>query len=196
MFLLAPSLFNLKRQSIMSIHNSYSLVKLAGLFEKIVNFSAHIFCWAYPILIFAIIANVVLRYGFSNGLIVFEEIQWHLFAIGMLFGLSYAEVTNSQVRVDVLADKLKKRAVYKWEIFGAIIFTIPFLLVIIYNSFDYVADSYSVGETSNSPLGLPFRWAIKAVIPISFLLLLIAVISRLLRNIDALINKKEISNGN
>lgn len=175
----------------MSVHNDSSLTKLANLFERVVNLSAHIFCWAYPILIFAIIANVVLRYGFSNGLIVFEEIQWHLFAIGMLFGLSYAEITNSQVRVDIVADKLKRRTVYQWEIFGALFFTIPFLLVIIYNSFDYVASSYAVGETSNSPLGLPFRWAIKAVIPISFFLLLIAVTSRLLRNIDGLINREE-----
>ncbi len=174
-----------------SFENNNRLTKLATLLEKIVEFTAHIFCWAYPILIFAIIANVVLRYGFSNGLIVFEEIQWHLFAIGMLFGLSYAEVTNSQVRVDVVADKLKRKTVYKWEVFGAVFFTIPFILVILYNSFDYVAGSYAVGETSNSPLGLPFRWAIKAVIPISFFLLLIAVASRLLRNIDALINKKE-----
>ncbi len=174
-----------------SLENNNRLTKLAALFEKIVEFTAHIFCWAYPILIFAILANVLLRYGFSNGLIVFEEIQWHLFAVGMLFGLSYAEITNSQVRVDVVADKLKRKTVYKWEILGAVIFTIPFILVILYNSFDYVVSSYAVGETSNSPLGLPFRWAIKAVIPISFLLLLIAVTSRLLRNIDALINKKE-----
>lgn len=175
----------------MLAHHNNSLRKLANLFEKIVTISAHIFCWAYPLLIFAIIANVVLRYGFSNGLIIFEEIQWHLFAIGMLFGLSYAEITNSQVRVDVVADKLKQKTVCKWEIFGALFFTIPFLLVIIYNSFDYVASSYAVGETSNSPLGLPFRWAIKAVIPISFFLLLIAVTSRLLRNIDALLSRKE-----
>lgn len=168
------------------------LISLANTFEKIVLTSANIFCWAYPVLIFAILANVVLRYGFNNGLIVFEEIQWHLYAIGMLFGLSYAEITNSQVKVDVLANTLKKTTVIKWEIFGTLIFVLPFLFVVIFNSLDYVAGSYSVGESSNSPLGLPFRWAIKAVIPLSFTLLALAVLSRLFRNINTLKNSKKV----
>ncbi len=170
--------------------NDSWLLGLANKFEKIVLTSAHIFCWAYPVLIFAILANVVLRYGFSSGLIVFEEIQWHLYAIGMLFGLSYAEITNSQVRVDVVATQLKANTVNKWEIFGIIIFVLPFLFVVIFNSFDYVESSFRVGESSNSPLGLPYRWAIKAVIPLSFTFLALAVLARLLRNINMLLSSK------
>lgn len=178
-----------------TVDNEYGndswLLNLANKCEKTVLASAHIFCWAYPILIFAILANVVLRYGFNNGLIVFEEIQWHLYAIGMLFGLSYAEITNSQVRVDVLAATLKKTTVIKWEIFGTIIFVLPFLFVVIFNSFEYVESSFSVNESSNSPLGLPYRWAIKAVIPLSFTLLGLAIFSRLLRNFNSLQNSKK-----
>ena len=171
--------------------NDSWLLTLSNKFEKIVMASAHVFCWAYPILIFAILGNVILRYGFSNGMIVFEEIQWHLYAIGMLFGLSYAEITNSQVRVDVVAGQLKNNTVSKWEIFGIVIFVLPFLFVVIFNSFEYVQSSYHVGESSNSPLGLPYRWAIKAVIPISFLFLALAVFARLLRNINVLISSKK-----
>jgi len=162
------------------------VARVASRLDNFIHSTARFFCWSYGLLIFAILTNVVLRYGFSNGLIVFEEIQWHLYAIGMMFGLSFAEITNSQVRVDILADKLRRRTVRKWEIFGALVFTLPFLFVVLYNSIDYVSASYSVNETSNSPLGLPFRWAIKAVIPISFTLLAIAVLSRLLHNVDAL----------
>ncbi len=164
------------------------LARISIALEKFIRSSALIFCWAYAILVFAILANVLLRYGFSNGLIIFEEIQWHLYAVGMMFGLSFAEITNSQVRVDVVADKLMRRTVRKWEIFGTIVFVLPFIYVVIINGLDYVADSYRVNESSNSPLGLPFRWAIKAVIPISFAFLAIAVLSRLLNNINALIS--------
>ena len=171
--------------------NDSWLLSLANKFEKAVLASAHVFCWAYPILIFAILANVILRYGFSNGMIIFEEIQWHLYAIGMLFGLSYAEITNSQVRVDVLAEKLKKNTIRKWEIFGTVVFVLPFLFVVIFNSVDYVESSFRVGESSNSPLGLPYTWAIKAVIPLSFSFLALAVFSGLLRNINMLISSKK-----
>lgn len=168
------------------------LACIANKLSAFIKGSAIIFCWSYGILIVAILGNVILRYGFSNGLIIFEEIQWHLYAIGMMFGLSYAEITNSQVRVDIVADSLRRRTVYKWEIFGALIFVFPFLFVVIFNGFEYVSDSYRVNESSNSPLGLPYRWAIKAVIPASFILLGIAVLSRLLHNIDALMSNADL----
>lgn len=166
---------------------SNPLENSAVFLEKFVNFFANIFCWAYAFLIAVIILNVVMRYGFKNGLIIFEEIQWHLYAIGMMFGLSYAESTNSQVRVDIVASRLKPTTICRWEIFGILIFVYPFIFVVVYNAWDYVAYSYSINETSDSPLGLPYRWAIKAVIPLSFLLLCIAVTARLLKNTAILI---------
>jgi TRAP-type mannitol/chloroaromatic compound transport system permease small subunit len=172
------------------------LGKFAEYLAKLVHNSAIIFCWSYALLIIAIIGNVVLRYGFSSGLIIFEEIQWHLYAIGMMFGLSFAEITNSQVRVDIVAEKLRRRTVRKWEIFGSVVFVLPFIYLCIFHGVEYVADSYRVHESSNSPLGLPFRWAIKAVIPLSFSLLGIAIFSRLITNIDALLNNKNNENNN
>lgn len=172
-------------------NNDSVLSKFSGHLAKLVRYSALVFCWSYAFLIFAIISNVILRYGFSSGLIIFEEIQWHLYAIGMMFGLSYAEITNSQVRVDIVAEKLRQRTVRKWEIFGALVFVLPFIYLCVFHGIEYVSDSYRVQESSNSPLGLPFRWAIKAVIPLSFSLLGIAIFSRLITNIDALINNKD-----
>lgn len=167
------------------------LATISNGLSKIVHGSASIFCWSYVLLIVAILVNVIMRYGFSNGLIIFEEIQWHLYAIGMMFGISYAEITNSQVRVDIVADNLRRRTVLKWEIIGSVFFILPFTFVVIYNAIPYVQTSYMIGESSNSPLGLPFKWAIKAVIPISFIVFVCAVVSRLLGNIDTLIRGKE-----
>lgn len=169
---------------------SQLMLKTADTFEAIILKVSAVCCWSSALLIAVIILNVTMRYGFSNGLILFEEIQWHLYAIGIMFGLSYAEITNSQVRVDVVASMLKPKTVLKWEIFGAIVFVFPTIFVILFNSFDYVASSYLIGESSSSPLGMPFRWAIKAAIPASFILLAMAVLARLFRNI-IIINQKE-----
>jgi len=167
------------------------LAKVADAMSRFIHLTANVFCWLGGLLVAAILFNVVMRYGFDQGLIIFEEIQWHLYAIGMMFGLSYAEITNSQVRVEVVSDHLRRQTMRKWEIFGALFFVYPFIYVVMINGFEYVSDSYRVGESSNSPLGLPYRWAIKSVIPISFALLAIAVTSRLLRNIDALLTKSD-----
>ena len=167
-----------------------SMLKTADIFEAIILKVSAVCCWSSALLIAVIILNVTMRYGFNNGLILFEEIQWHLYAIGIMFGLSYAEITNSQVRVDVVASMLKPKTVLKWEIFGAVFFIFPTIFVILFNSFDYVANSYMLGESSSSPLGMPFRWAIKAAIPASFILLAMAVLARLFRNIITITQKE------
>jgi len=166
------------------------MLKIADVFEAIILKVSAVCCWSSALLIAVIIINVTMRYGFNNGLILFEEIQWHLYAIGIMFGLSYAEITNSQVRVDVVASMLKPKTVLKWEVFGAIVFVFPTIFVILFNSFDYVANSYMLGESSSSPLGMPFRWAIKAAIPASFILLAMAVLARLFRNIITITQKE------
>lgn len=166
------------------------MLKTADIFETIILKVSAVCCWSSALLIAVIIINVTMRYGFNNGLILFEEIQWHLYAIGIMFGLSYAEITNSQVRVDVVAGMLKPKTVLKWEVFGAVCFVFPTIFVILFNSFDYVANSYMLGESSSSPLGMPFRWVIKAAIPASFILLAMAVLARLFRNIITITQKE------
>ncbi len=166
------------------------MLKIADVFEAIILKVSAVCCWSSALLIVVIILNVTMRYGFQNGLILFEEIQWHLYAIGIMFGLSYAEITNSQVRVDVIASMLKPKTVLKWEVFGAVVFVFPTIFVILFNSFDYVANSYMLGESSSSPLGMPFRWVIKSAIPASFILLAMAVLARTFRNIITITQKE------
>ena len=158
------------------------MLMIANLIESLILKISSIICWSTALLMLVILFNVTMRYGFNNGLIIFEEIQWHLYAIGIMFGLSHAEITNSHVRVDVVASRLKPRTILYWEIFGCLFFVLPMVFVFIFNSVDYVASSYQLNEVSSSPLGLPYRWAIKAVIPISFALLGLASIARLIRN--------------
>ncbi len=168
-----------------------SLLNTADFFESIIKNTAAVCCWSSALLIVVIICNVVMRYGFNNGMILFEEIQWHLYAIGIMFGLSYAEITNSQVRVDVISSRFKQKTQLMWEVFGSVFFVYPLIFVIVFNSWDYVANSYQLGESSVSPLGLPFRWLIKAAIPASFILLALAVTARLIRNILTIIKSED-----
>ena len=138
--------------------------------------------WSYVVLMLVIIAQVVLRKGFSNGLIVLEELQWHLYAIGVTFGLSYAQINNAHVRVDLLYSHFRVRTKRIVDIIGILLLVLPFITVIFIHSLEFVADSWRINESSQSPSGLPWRWAIKGVIPLSFGMLGLAVVSRLIRD--------------
>jgi len=97
-------------------------------------------------------------------------------------GLSYAQVNDSHIRVDILHARFSDRTKRIIEIIGIVLFVLPFVWVIFYHSLDFVADAFRTGERSAAPLGLPYRWAIKAVIPASFGLLGLAIFSRLFRD--------------
>lgn len=137
--------------------------------------------WVWLALLFIIVLNVVLRYAFGEGRIEFEEIQWHIYSVGFLLGISYTFQADGHVRVDVLHERLPERAQGWIELYGILLCALPFTFLALYFTAPFVASSFALGEVSASPGGLPYRWAIKAFLFIGFFLLLLAAISRLTR---------------
>ena len=126
-----------------------------------------------------IVINVVLRYAFNEGRIEFEEIQWHLYSAGFLLGLSYAFQADSHIRVDVLHERFSPSLQVWIELYGILLFVLPFTLLVLIFSIPFVVSSFALNEVSQAPGGLPYRWAMKSVMPIGFGLLLLAACSRL-----------------
>jgi len=162
---------------------------LASPLETVIEKIGHVICWANAVLVIVIITQVLLRYGFGKGLVVLEELQWHLYAIAVMFGVSYAMVHDSHIRVDVLHMRLSERSHHIVEIFGILFLLAPFLFVVVDHGYDFFADSFRLNERSDAPTGLPWRWAIKAVIPLSFALLALAALARIARSVSALTRK-------
>lgn len=154
--------------------------------DRFINRIGHVVMWSNGILIFVILLQVILRYGFGRGMVILEELQWHLYGIGIMIGASYAQVSDSHIRVDIVHARLSEKWKMRWDLFGIIFLLLPFLIVIFHQSLPFVYDSWRVNECSDAPLGLPWRWAIKGVVPVSFGLLILATISRAVRIFNAL----------
>ncbi len=137
--------------------------------------------WLWLFLMAIIVLNVVLRYAFGEGRIELEEVQWHLYACGFLLGLSYAYQADAHIRVDVLHERFAPRTQAWIELYGTLLFVLPFMTVIIVFSLPFVGAAFDLGEVSQAPGGLPYRWIIKAMLPAGFAMLLLATLSRLSR---------------
>lgn len=161
-------------------------VALADSIDRVIKTVGRSVAWGYFILVLVIMTQVILRKVFSNGQIALEELQWHLYAVGVLFGLSYAEVTGSHVRVDIFYHRFSRKTRALVEIATVLFFVWPFMYVVFIHSIDFVYESWRVAERSNSPSGLPWRWLIKSAIPFSAALLALASFSRLLRAVAVL----------
>lgn len=154
--------------------------------DAIIRRIGHVLMWSNCVVIVLIILQVILRYGFGHGLVLLEELQWHFYAVAFMFGLSYAVMTNSHVGMDLVYERLSKKWQARCDIFGILFLLLPFAGLVFYQSLDFVHEAWRLGERSVAPMGLCCRWAVKAVIPISFAMVLLATLSRLVRTIAIL----------
>ncbi|CAA6816564.1 MAG: C4-dicarboxylate ABC transporter [uncultured Thiotrichaceae bacterium] len=168
-------------------------IPIVDFLNGIVRSVGHIAAWANIILIGIILTQVVLRYGFNSGMVPLEELMWHLYAVALMFGLSYAITNDTHIRVDLFHMNMSAKKRHIIEIFGILFLLMPFVWVIFHHSLGWVAHSFAVGESSQNPTGLPYRWIIKSVIPISFFMIFIAALARLIRSV-LLLRHKGIEN--
>jgi TRAP-type mannitol/chloroaromatic compound transport system permease small subunit len=136
--------------------------------------------WVWLALIAVIVVAVVLRFVFGIGRIELEELQWHLYAIGFLFGIVGCATRDRHVRVDVIRERMSQRARDWVDLYGVLLFQIPLVILVLWSALPFVAESFGANEKSASAGGLPFRWILKSVLPISFALLGAASLARLI----------------
>ena len=138
--------------------------------------------WLTSILVWVICLDVVMRYFLNLSYPGLFELEWHLFALIFLLGAAFALKNDKHVRVDVFYSKFSERGKAWVNLVGTVIFLIPFRFVVIISSVPFVINSFTIMEGSPDPGGLPFRFVVKAAIPIGFSLLLLQGISLALQS--------------
>jgi TRAP-type mannitol/chloroaromatic compound transport system permease small subunit len=173
------------------------LEKGPGFCSPIENFMVRLgkaLAWLNVVLIANIIIQVVLRYGFGHGSVVLEEAQWYLYGICIMFAIPYALVHDSHIRLDVAARKFSDKTKGIIEILGILLLLLPMVTVLFLHSLGFVHESWRVNEMSESPMGLPWRWAIKSVIPLSMFFLWLVSATRLIK-VAVFLFKKDSTRG-
>jgi TRAP-type mannitol/chloroaromatic compound transport system permease small subunit len=110
------------------------------------------------------------------------ELQWYLFSVMFLLGAAYVLREDAHVRVDVLFGRLSARGRAMIDIAGILLLLMPFAAFIIWVSVPVVQASWRIREGSPDPGGLP-RYPLKALILVSFGLLLLQAVALLIRRI-------------
>jgi tripartite ATP-independent transporter DctM subunit len=134
--------------------------------------------------------DATVRYLFSEGSIALQEIEWHLFDIVFLFGLSYALKHDKHVRVDIFFVNYTKENKAIVQILSMLVLVIPFSLFFLSGSLDMTIQSYLQNEISSDPGGLTNRFLIKGVLFLAFILLVLQAISEIIKAYEILESKK------
>ncbi len=141
---------------------------------------------ALVLLVLLIAYDALARYLFNSGSIALQELEWHLFDVLIMLAIAYTLKMNSHVRVDIFYEHFSQKRKALIDLFAQLIFVIPFSFLIIYVGFEFVLLSFSQMEGSSNPGGLPYRFIVKSLMPLAFILLLLQSIREIMNAITTL----------
>jgi len=158
--------------------------------DRISKYAGLVAAFLVVVLSFLVAYDAVMRYLFSAGSIALQEMEWHLFDVIFLLGLTYALKHDKHVRVDIFFERYsqEKRAIV--QILSMLFLVLPFSLVFLVDAIDMFMQSYVQNEISSDPGGLTHRYMIKGVLVLSFVLLLIQALSEVFKAFERLACKK------
>lgn len=146
---------------------------MVKLINSITEYTGRAVSWLTTFLVFFVCFDVFRRYFLKDSAAWIMELEWHVFALIFLFGASYTLKHNKHVRVDLFYEKMKKKDRALVNFIGALLFLIPWCIVIIYVCYNYAYNSFIINEGSPDPGGLPARYIIKFSVVLAFILLLL-----------------------
>ncbi|MDA0339177.1 MAG: TRAP transporter small permease subunit [Proteobacteria bacterium] len=152
--------------------------RLTAAIDGFVTFAGRMSSWLAIGLMLSIILDVISR---SQGFTIvsstkLQELEWHFHGSLFLLCMGFAYLKDAHVRIEIIRDKMKTRTRVWIELFGALLFVIPYSIIVIYWGFTFADMAWNTGETS-AQSGLSDRWIIKGMIPAGFFFLLLAGIA-------------------
>ncbi len=160
-----------------------TLLKISFYIDELSKWAGTVGAIAAIFLALLIVYDASMRYIFHEGSVALQELEWHLFDILFLLGLSYALKHDKHVRVDILYSRFSPRTKIYVHIFSMLFFVVPLALLVVWFSWDFTLQSFLQNEASPDPGGLCCRYIIKSFILISFGLLLLQAISETIKAI-------------
>ena len=155
------------------------------LVDRLVVFIGNIFAWLFPVLMIAIVTQVIIR-KMGHNQAWLDDLQWWLYGVAMMVGFCYAIVTNSHVRVDIFHARFSREKQAKIELFGLGWLLLPYLVVMGDLFIAYAYSSFRVRETSDSPTGMHGIYLLKMGLELLWVLAIMAALSAMWRYLKRL----------
>lgn len=157
-----------------------TLRRTASAIEALIDATGRLTLWLALAMIALVAVNVLLRYAMSLGSVWAQELEWHLLAAMIMLGIGHALQRGEDVRVDLFYARYGPRARW-WVDLASLLLLLAMALLLLKLSLGYVAQSWAVDERSADPGGIPWRWAVKSLIPLGFGLVALHAVAATIR---------------
>jgi len=156
------------------------------LIDRLSAWTGRWIAWVIIPNVLALVYEVIARYFLNSPTIWSYEVTYFLYGSHYLLGAAYVLSIDAHIRIDILTSHLTPRTRAKIDLAGYLLLFFPVILVLIWAGGEYVAQSFEMGEKSGLSPWRPYLYPYKALITISFILLLLQGISCFIRNITLL----------
>jgi TRAP-type mannitol/chloroaromatic compound transport system permease small subunit len=134
--------------------------------DAFTDLSGRILAWLCLAMAAVTAAIVFMRYGFNIGSIAAQEAVTYMHGSLFMLGAAYTLKVGGQVRVDIFYQHFSVRTKAWVNSLGGIIFLLPLCAFILGVSWNYVAESWAILESSPEPGGIPAVFLLKSLIPL------------------------------
>ena len=169
----------------------YLLTRIASHIDRFSDRIGRLVSWLVLAMVLLVSYDVTMRYVFRSGSVALQELEWHLFSIIFLLGAAFTLRHEDHVRLDLFYhSRFMNDYRRAWvNLIGSLCFLIPFCLLIIVTSLPFVQTSFVHLESSPDPGGLPYRWLLKAAIPLGFVLLMVQGIGEAAKSLRRILER-------
>ena len=127
-----------------------------SLLDRFSSITGKITAWLTLFMVLVTFIVVIMRYVFDAGLIwVQESVVW-MHAVVFMLGAAYTLRAEEHVRVDIFYRTMSERRRAWIDLVGVIVFLMPLCAFLAWASFDFVTQSWRIGESSRESGGLPY----------------------------------------
>ena len=161
-------------------------MKLMKYIDDITRYVSYLTAFILALLVILVVFDATNRYLFSEGSTALQELEWHFFDVVILLSIAYTLRNNAHVRVDIFYEKFSLKTKALINIFSFIFFILPLSFLIIYIGIGFVEMSFVQHEASSDPGGLKYRWIVKSLMPLAFVLLSLQALKELIDDIKRL----------
>ena len=161
------------------------MLRLAHAIDRFTERSGLAIAWLILPLVATVAWEVASRYAFGAPTQWAYETIYTLCAALFMLGAAYALRVGAHVRTDFLWGKWSPRTRASIEAIGYLAGFFPGMLLFLVAGLDATWASYAIDERSADTAWFPPLWPLKALVPLSALLLMLQGVSELLKSLAA-----------
>jgi TRAP-type mannitol/chloroaromatic compound transport system permease small subunit len=124
-------------------------------------------------LVAAVLAIVILRFGFDMGFIKLQNLAGYAFAVLLILSVPYCLARGGHVRVDVLSERLPPSYLRRADLVALLAFLIPVFGLMVWAFLPDLRFSWSIREGAVETGGLGGVYLVKTMVAVSGVLMIL-----------------------